>query len=685
MALAPYCCEMKMTSRIKQLIEDTFNESGWLAIHGYSNKTEQKMYAEKTLSALSMGGTFSFLEAGTGVGKSFGYLLVIAAFTAEQNKRAIISTNTIALQNDLMRETLDMVSRCLAYYDFPYFSHCQRIGMSHYVNPERVTKATHSFKRSHPRKHREFNDWAQSTAKSGSGLIAEWYETHGDLPFNLDGDDICIKSKKDHHCNTAMLNMVDNAKKANIVFTSHAMLLTAVFSKSLGELEEIDVVLIDEADTMPRIAESHFSKHLNLSKICSILLKHQDCLTPKGNEISDELINLLQKCIIEIKDKKHNLLSENPNAIKTHRANLLQILSSLKKLPDYVKTKAHFGAGEAEFIDLKFKAVATEFSLDLFTNFIGVYETPTSNDVGYKLAYRQPCNILKSYVKEDIACILTSATLSDRTNINSDTTFAHIRNSFGLSANDLIGETCSIEPAHFGAVNYAFIEANNEKPITEDGQINSNWLEIASDQIIRLVEAGKRVLVLTSSYRETELFKAKCGDGFKYHLKGMLDDSFEDALLHKSPCFFTPLGWEGHSFRSNGEQYFDTVVITKIPFSPPDHIKAAAKAFELTRGNPLNTLAIRQAEGIVIKENKEVAAKKLVQGMGRLIRGETDSGTIVILDPRFPKKHDKSQHYKYLTNSIPKRFIHDYKNHRTLLVNGQEMSAEKQSKIMSFL
>src|SRR5882724_8243629 len=96
---------------MKSLLEDILAPEGAIARRlgeRYEFRPQQVEMAEGVGSALE-NGEHLLVEAGTGVGKSFAYLLPAIDFAVKQKKRIVISTHTISLQEQLMDKDIPLL------------------------------------------------------------------------------------------------------------------------------------------------------------------------------------------------------------------------------------------------------------------------------------------------------------------------------------------------------------------------------------------------------------------------------------------------------------------------------------------------------------------------------------------------------------------------------------------------
>src|SRR5580704_4347848 len=90
-----------------------FGEGGLLSkARGFEYRREQQEMAAAVAGALE-GNRHLVVEAGTGVGKSLAYLVPAVLFALEHNRKAIVSTHTINLQEQLLQKDIPIVRRLL--------------------------------------------------------------------------------------------------------------------------------------------------------------------------------------------------------------------------------------------------------------------------------------------------------------------------------------------------------------------------------------------------------------------------------------------------------------------------------------------------------------------------------------------------------------------------------------------
>lgn len=665
-----------MIKRIEDAIHELFKHDGWLTKNGYNNSEEQHQYCLAALKATTLNGKLSLLEAGTGVGKSFGYLFPLMAYASLSKKRVIVATHSIALQEALMSSTLNMVRSAMSFFDMPEVTVGKRIGMQHFVDLNRVQNIYNEYREIFPQQAKELLDWASFETSEGKGLIESWYEHNHELPFNLRESDICIRPYSNGGQNQAFLSHKEDAKQNSVVFTTHMMLLSSVSNNGLGDLGQGDTVIIDEADTIHETAQEITQKHFNLTRLSKLITKTKHILTKTGKEsaktLVDEIIDFENSTTIQTNE---NHPFKNENELSWHKIKLDNILNLISKVVSKIKKSEQDSTLAHLLYDIDYDATYIAHSMDKYIQLLSIYQTPQLREKGYLAASLKPSMILRAYLKRKTNLICTSATLIDRYKISDVISFDGFTNKIGLQKSE-IGVTVQIEPKNYGQMTLNICSKSSPKPFItgEDITLNLSWLVEVSELVNALAAKGERVLLLSSSYNETNKLKPLLHPNSHCHQKGSVSDAFECAKADNAPVFVTPSGWAGMNYRdNNGNQYFTCIVVSKIPFLPPSDVDKLKIAYSLSKDKIIKPNTLKKAEAIAQISIKEGTIKKLKQGFGRGIRSQHDNIAIFVFDPRFPTSSERG-HHGYLKNAIPKRFIEQHRKARIFSIKDKTLT-----------
>ncbi len=272
--------------------------------------------------------------------------------------------------------------------------------------------------------------------------------------------------------------------------------------------------------------------------------------------------------------------------------------------------------------------------------------------------------------------VLTSATLAVKAK---DSTFTSVRGEFGFAAEDY-GDQQPVKfpaPRNFGRLSLRTTPANVPAPFIPNsgGAYNREWVENAADMIVTAAGQDKRVLVLTRSYNDhpelvpllTQAFGANAVMSQNKESGERLDAFLRRAS--RSPetrVILSPGAWEGVEVRTSGGKVWMTeLVIPRLPIIPANVIMDRQRAANMVNANSdyirrcmkrindgekdlVIKKTINQSDAMVIlRDARNTKSLRIfIQGVGRLIRGFDDCGTLWVGDPRF-SADDKNGHAFY--------------------------------------
>ncbi len=394
---------------VKQ-VEEIFSPTGILSrAKNFEFRAQQQEMAVAVARALKNREHLA-VEAGTGVGKSLAYLIPSILFAVQEKKKAVISTHTINLQEQLTEKDLPMLAMVLGNLPEPVkFQYTMLKGRANYLCTRRLQKAMqqsgHLFTTSEGEELRRIYEWSKET-KDGSLSDFDiepdpkvWAQVCSER--GLCSPKVCgyqSDFSKDHPV-CFFQRARNKILSSDVLVLNHTLFFTLLGGlneeQEGGILFKNDFVIFDEAHTMESVASKHIGLSVSSGQMRYALNRLWNPRTEKGL-----LATLRQGTSVK-------LVAELLSQADDFFANVEAACEELQKL---AKQKS-FGAGERrrDWTELRIRRaelVADNVTLPiqrLRESVSDLIKTSEDKDIGQEL---MECNRRLAELREEVAMFL---------------------------------------------------------------------------------------------------------------------------------------------------------------------------------------------------------------------------------------------------------------------------------------
>ena len=634
------------------------------ATEAFANRSGQRDMALAVAQTIEDGGTL-VVEAGTGIGKTFAYL-VPALLSGE---RVMVSTATKALQDQLFSRDLPRLVKALG---LPVKAALLK-GRSSYLCLHRLGLARHETggDRISARTLAKIEAWSQATFTGDLAELPGLDERSPIIPLVTSTRDNCLGSQcpKFKACHVSLARR--EALAADVVVVNHHLFFAdlAVRESGMAELlPTVRVAIFDEAHQLNETGVQFLGRNISTGKLldfCRDLLGTGLTLA-RGLVDWQALVGGVEHATRELRlivgkqppNARVRWLEAAPDGLDADAwvktlddlQNALQQacegLATVSELaPDFVRLHERASMlgdtlkalaepctnGSVRWLDVSVQLRLVESPLDIAQTMrqrllgqgTGTHGQPAQTD-GYGEPMPEPSS--KSW-------IFTSATLGD------DEALSWFTQPCGLEAARVL-----VASSPFDYPTQAAVYVPRHLPRPNDPAHSAAVADVAAQAVQRL---GGRTMVLTTTLRALRAIGERltdrlAGSSVSVLVQGALPkrelvERFRSATTeHGCVLVASASFWEGIDVPGEALQ---VVIIDKLPFPPPNDplVEARAKRLESEGRSAFNDYFVPEA------------AVSLKQGAGRLIRRESDHGILVLCDTRLVQMG----YGKRLLNALP--------------------------------
>lgn len=617
----------------QSIVEQVLGANGTAVASGCRYRPQQEQASRFIRDALQ-NGHHACLEAATGVGKSYAYL--VPAIEAAQSSKVVISTATINLQDQLILKDIPAVETMTGLQADAVLVK----GRSNYLSLRRLANTMHELG-SYPQHLIDELVEIEGLVNSGIGEKDGFSVPPSNEAWALISStkDDCMGRKCAHFAQCPFHQARRDQHSAGILVVNHALLCADLKLRDTGFslLPEYDAVIVDEAHEFPNAASRAFGDTLSRQQIKyllkSVLQRVQGTVKPATYSNIQTYVENMSELLDLAFEMAHKAAE---NGLKTPLQ--IKLADMLHEMGCELRRAAGGIQDEEKQMEVLMVARRCQSSANTFRD----WSKPHEDFVSFSEKSRNNVTLTRApiFIREHMqetllktpSVVMTSATLGTGQGLQ------FFKSEVGMdSASEMqIGSP-------FDYPKNVTLTVDRTMPDPRDAGYTRALIKAVKDAILK--SDGGNLVLFTSYYQMNDVAKAvrpwagKNGYTFLCQGREISRKQIVDTMKSDDRCvvFGTDSFWQGVDVPGRNLR---SVVITKLPFRMPDS-PVLKRRFELLEKDGLNPF---------FHYSLPEATIKLKQGFGRLIRNETDQGDVLILDSRVVTK----SYGKQMLAALPK-------------------------------
>ncbi len=641
-----------------------FGPSGWIAqyLPEFEYRPQQLEMAELVDEAFQESHHL-IVEAGTGVGKSFAYLIPAIQFACQHGERVLISTHTISLQEQLIFKDIPFLQEILPYE----FKAVLAKGRGNYLSLRRLQSLLTSEQALFDTKDevaeiQRLVDWAEETH---DGTLTELDpQPRYDIWDRVKSEsDNCLRYLCPTFGECFYYRARHELKDAQLIIANHHLVFTDLALRKLSPtyavLPSYEYLILDEAHHLEDVATEHVGisfSNIRVKRLLDSLVhpqKEAGLFRRLESRAGEQLIKRIREeanrqfeAILEWAQRRGGYDEQTGGDVqRVDRADAIPHLldepmrtleAELRKLELQVQEEDEV----QEVVAHRRRCMQIRQDLEImiqqkYEGYVYWVEVKRGRQMRISLN-AAPVSVaeeLQNHLFQTMSSVvMTSATLATNQDFN------YFRQRIGImdGAGRIVGS-----PFNYERQVQIYLPRQMPDPRSP------GFTSAAVEQIKKYLKKTQgKAFVLFTSYRmmdevyeqvepylsEMGIRSFKQGGELSRHI--MLEEFREDI---SSVLFGTSSFWEGVDVPGKA---LSNVIIVKLPFAVPTHpiTESRMKAIEDRGGNAFMEYSLPEA------------ILRFKQGFGRLIRSQTDRGIVVVLDPRIRTKFYGRQFLASLPN-----------------------------------